>query len=79
MNDCVDDRAARMERVMMYKDTTSTETLSDRLAALDQRIARMRALNATHGDALALRLIGHAETERRALLAQMPPAAKTRP
>jgi hypothetical protein len=63
---------------MMYKDTTSTESLSDRLAALDHRIARMRALNATHGDALALRLIAHAETERRALLAQMPPAAKTR-
>jgi len=59
----------------MYKDETSTETLRDRLTALEHRIARMRALNATKGDALALKLIEHAETERRALLKQMPTAS----
>ncbi len=56
----------------MYKMESSSETLNDRLAALDQRIARMRSLNASHGDALALKLIQHAETERREVLAQMP-------
>ena len=53
-----------------------SESLSDRLAELDSRIARMRAMNANHGDALALKLIEHAETERRQILAMMPPAAR---
>ena len=60
----------------MYEREGSTETLRDRLAALDHRIARMRSLNATQGDALAVRLIAHAETERKALLKQLPPPEK---
>jgi hypothetical protein len=44
---------------------------------LDRRIARMKSLNANHGDLLALRLIAHAETERRQLLAEVS-AAKSR-
>jgi hypothetical protein len=61
----------------MYENDASSETLKDRLAVLDHRIRRMRSLNATQGDALALRLIEHAETERRALLRQLPPAERT--
>jgi hypothetical protein len=61
----------------MYENDASTETLHDRLAVLDHRIRRMRSLNATQGDALALRLIEHAEAERRALLKLMPPAGKS--
>jgi hypothetical protein len=61
----------------MYENDASSETLRDRLAVLDHRIRRMRSLNVTQGDALALRLIEHAETERRALLKQMPPAERT--
>ena len=57
---------------MNYKDEVSPENLSDRLAAIDQRIARMRALNASHGDMLALRLIEHAQTERKQILKMMP-------
>ena len=60
---------------MTYRNEGS-ESLSDRLAMLDQRIARMRAMNANHGDALALRLIEHAETERKQILAMMPPAER---
>ena len=60
----------------MYESDNSTDTLRDRLAALDHRIARMRSLNATKGDAMALRLLAHAETERRALLAQLPAAER---
>ena len=57
---------------MMYKDEAGSESLTDRLAALDQRIARMRAFRATEGDMLALRLIESAERERRTVLAQIP-------
>jgi len=57
---------------MNYRDEVSPENLSDRLAAIDHRIARMRALNASHGDMLALRLIEHAETERKQILKMMP-------
>jgi hypothetical protein len=56
----------------MFKETSSHETLSDRLAALDEKIARMKAFSATKGDALALRLIETAEAERRSVLAQIP-------
>ena len=62
----------------MYKTESSSEALRDRLAALDQRIARMRALNASQGDALALKLIQYAEVERREVLAQMPASAAGR-
>jgi hypothetical protein len=61
---------------IMYERDSGTETLRDRLAAIDHRIARMRSLNATQGDALAVKLIEHAEVERRALLKQLPPAEK---
>ena len=47
------------------------ETLKDRLAVVDQRIARMKALNTRHGDAFALRLVREAEVERRQILALM--------
>ena len=57
---------------MTYSKDGRQETLQDRLAALDQRIARMRAMNASSGDMLALRLVEHAETERRQILALMP-------
>jgi len=56
---------------MTYK-RDGKETLQDRLAALDQRIARMRALNASNGDMLALRLVEYAEIERKQVLALMP-------
>jgi hypothetical protein len=60
----------------MYENDSSSESLRDRLAVLDHRIKRMRSLNATQGDALAVKLIEHAETERRALLRQLPPTEK---
>jgi hypothetical protein len=60
----------------MYENESTSETLKDRLAVLDHRIKRMRTLNATQGDALAVRLIEHAEAERKALLRQLPPAEK---
>mgnify|MGYP007039442657 CR=1 FL=1 len=47
------------------------ETPRDRLAMIERRIARMRAVNAKEGDTLALRLIEHAEIERRQILAQL--------
>ncbi len=47
------------------------ETLQNRLAVVDQRIARMRALNARHGDAFALRLVKEAQVERRQIVALM--------
>jgi hypothetical protein len=62
---------------MMYKYETKSDDPRDRLDMLDRRIARMKSLNANHGDLLALRLIGHAETERRQLLAEIS-AAKAR-
>jgi hypothetical protein len=60
----------------MYRNETSPETPSERLDALDRQIARMRALNNNHGDMLALRLIEHAETERRQILGQMSAAGR---
>ena len=60
----------------MYENDSSTDTLRDRLAKLNHRIERMKALNVTHGDVLALRLIEHAKVERKALLAQMTPAER---
>jgi hypothetical protein len=56
---------------MNKHETGASDNPRDRLAIIDQRIARMRALNKTHGDQLALRLIAHAETERREILLQM--------
>jgi hypothetical protein len=56
---------------MMKYETGPSDNPRDRLAIIDQRIARMRALNKTHGDQLALRLIAHAETERRQILLQI--------
>lgn len=50
----------------------TVEALQDRLAALDQRIARMQALNARHGDAFALRLVKDAQVERKQILDLMP-------
>ena len=55
----------------MHRDDTTSQTPRDRLDAIDRRIARMRALNANHGDVLALRLIEHAKNERLEILAQM--------
>ncbi len=60
----------------MYRRENEPESPRDRLNMLDQRIARMRALNGKHGDMLALRLIEYAETERRQLLAQMQAPAR---
>lgn len=56
---------------MFKHDDHGPETPRDRLATIERRIARMRALNAKEGDALALRLIEHAEIERRQILAQL--------
>jgi hypothetical protein len=56
---------------MKKHETGPSDNPRDRLAIIDQRIARMRALNKTHGDQLALRLIAHAETERREILLQI--------
>jgi hypothetical protein len=60
----------------MNSDGNGHETLSDRLAALDEKIARMKAFSATKGDVLALRLIETAEAERRTVLAQIPAGAR---
>jgi hypothetical protein len=61
---------------MMYQHDSSPESPRDRLEAIDRRIARMRSLNTNHGDVLALRLIEHAEVERRQILAQMSAAER---
>jgi hypothetical protein len=61
---------------MMYKRETNPENPRERLEAIDRRIARMRALNANQGDVLALRLIEHAEIERRQILAQLAAAER---
>jgi len=53
-----------------------SETLQDRLAVLNDRIARMRGVNARRGDLFALRLAKQAEVERKQLLDSMPTAAK---
>jgi hypothetical protein len=62
--------------MMMYRQESTPENPRDRLEMIDRRIARMRSLNATQGDVLALRLIEHAETERRQILAQMTAAER---
>jgi hypothetical protein len=56
---------------MYTEEKSKLDNPRDRLAMIDHRIARMRSLNKTQGDQLALRLIEHAETERRQLLAQI--------
>lgn len=56
---------------MMYKQETRPDSPRDRLEMLDRRIARMRSLNTNHGDMLALRLIEHAQNERREILAEI--------
>lgn len=60
----------------MYKFDSDPDSPRDRLEALDRRIARMRSLNTKQGDALALRLMEHAETERRQILAQLTAAER---
>jgi hypothetical protein len=62
--------------MMMYRQESPSETPRDRLETIDRRIARMRALNHTHGDVLALRLIEHAEVERKQILAQLSAAER---
>lgn len=62
--------------MMMYKHEPHSDSPRDRLEAIDRRIARMRALNVNHGDVLALRLIEHAEIERRQILAQLSAAER---
>jgi hypothetical protein len=64
---------------MMYKTDTGSmsETPRDRLETIDRRIARMKSLNHSQGDMLALRLIEHAETERRQILAQLSAAERS--
>ena len=57
---------------MMYKhEPNKPETPRDRLAVIEHRIVRMKSVNKTEGDALALRLIAHAEAERRKILAEI--------
>ncbi len=46
-------------------DSSDPDGPRNRLAAIERRIARMRALNETQGDVFALRMIAYAETERR--------------
>jgi hypothetical protein len=57
---------------MIDETDNSPESLRDRLAVLDDRIARMRSLNATHGDVMALRLIENAKAEQKMLRARLP-------
>jgi hypothetical protein len=61
----------REESTMLYRHEPKSENPRDRLEMLDRRIARMRSLNTSHGDMLALRLIEHAQTERRQILAEI--------
>lgn len=58
---------------MIDETDNSPDSLRDRLAVLDDRIARMRSLNATHGDVMALRLIETAKAEQRTLRARLKP------
>jgi hypothetical protein len=71
---CTERRRGRKQKEAMktHNDEAGPENFRDRLAAIDDRIARMRAINASHGDMMALRLIKHAETERKQILAMMP-------
>lgn len=55
----------------MRKQQTMADRPRGRLETIDRRIARMRSLNTDRGDLFALRLIEHAETERRLIVAQM--------
>jgi len=57
--------------MMLYRQDTKSDDPRDRLDVLERRIARMRSLNVNHGDMLALRLIEHAEVERRQILAEI--------
>ena len=50
--------------------------MQDKLAVLDDRIARMRGVNARRGDLFALRLAKQAEIERKELLDTRPIAVK---
>jgi hypothetical protein len=59
----------------MENPDDSPESLRDRLVVLDHRIARMRSLNASQGDIMALRLIDQAKAEQRALRARLPAVA----
>jgi hypothetical protein len=61
---------------MFGRYETTPETIRDQLEVIDRRIARMRTLNVNHGDVLALRLIEHAEIERRQILAQLTAATR---
>ena len=56
---------------MMMSRHETPDSPKDRLMMLDRRIARMRSLNSNHGDLMALRLIEHAQTERRQILAEI--------
>ncbi len=49
-------------------DSSDPDGPQSRLATIERRIARMRALNETQGDVFALRMIAYAETERREIL-----------
>jgi len=53
----------------------SPDSLRDRLVVLDHRIARMRSLNASQGDIMALRLIEQAKAEQKILRAKLPAEA----
>jgi hypothetical protein len=55
----------------LYSQDTKSDDPRDRLEVVERRIARMRSLNTNHGDMLALRLIEHAEVERRQILAEI--------
>ena len=63
---------------MIDETDNSPDSLRDRLAVLDDRIARMRSLNATHGDVMALRLIETAKAEQKVLRARLPSAASAK-
>jgi hypothetical protein len=62
----------------MDETDNSPENLRDRLAMLDDRIARMHSLNVTHGDVMALRLIESAKAEQKMLRARLPGATSKR-
>ena len=64
------------EEESMYRQEATPQDARDRLDVIDRRIARMKSLNANQGDLLALRLIEHAQTERRQILAEISAAAR---
>jgi hypothetical protein len=61
---------------MMMSRHETPDNPQDRLEVLDRRIARMRSLNSNQVDMLALRLIEHAQTERRQILAEISAATR---